>query len=567
MSQQGQKIMVEGTSVFYCHIKAIRLCYDQLSSEWKHTISQYMDENNDTISTQQCNALLRYCFAFALFMQKQNIPGIKTVTYGHLEGFIEYTACVSGKKRSQCLSVVRQFLEYLAGEGLCTHGFQLYIHFYLQNRPFLTPVMDENTKCRMSLWAKECSVFPAEGLLNLISSFEQALAEWGYSYVSRRHAVRTLLILYLFLDMNGLGYHKEISCIWFEYGKNIFQSGWKVARKSLRMFDEYVENGAVSLHHDNYSVTKYDQIPQWCVPWVAAFLELKSKENMAKDTIANYLFSIARLCLFMDRKGLASFMELSPVLLKEFNIYDKHGSSAGKNSCNLRIRKFLIYLAEKGAVANRCLYESLPNVAASKERIVTTLSDKELSGIRSSVKEAASPLELRDKAMLLLGLRMGLRASDIVNLKISDINWKNPSIRFIQQKTKSELLLPLPVEVGNAIFNYLTMGRPEAESSYIFLRSVAPYTKVGKGVCRDALCRALPEHAAPGLGFHVTRRTFSTAMLNRGVKPRMIADALGHTGTDNLKKYLALDSERMKDCPLSLKDLGISMEGWTENNV
>lgn len=567
MSQQGQKIMVEGTSVFFCHIKTIRLCYDRLSSEWKHTISQYMDKNNDTISMQQCNALLRYCFAFALFMQRQNISGIKTVTYGHLEGFIEYTTCVSGRKRSQCLSVVGQFLEYLAGEDLCTHGFQLYIHFYLQNRPFLTPVMDENTKCRISLWTKESSVFPTEGLLNRISSFEQVLTEQGYSYVSRRHAVRTLLILYLFLDMNGLGYHEEISRIWFEYGKNIFQSGWKVARKSLRMFDEYVKNGTISLHHDNYSVTKYDQIPQWCVPWVAAFLELKSKENMAKDTIANYLFSIARLCLFMERKGLASFMALSPILLKEFNIYDKHGSSAGKNSCNLRIRKFLIYLAEKGAVANRCLYESLPNVAASKERIVTTLSDNELSGIRSSVKEAASPLELRDKAMLLLGLRMGMRASDIVNLKLSDINWKNPSIRFMQQKTKSELFLPLPVEVGNAIFNYLTMGRPEAESSYIFLRSVAPYTKVGKGVCRDALCRALPEHSAPGLGFHVTRRTFSTAMLNRGVKPRMIADTLGHTGTDNLKKYLALDSERMKDCPLSLKDLGISMEGWTGNNV
>lgn len=567
MSLQGQKIIVEGTSVFFCHIKTIQLCYEQFSSEWKHTISQYMDKNSGTVSTRQCNALLRYCFAFALFMQKQNILSIKTVTYGHLEDFIEYTACVSGKKRSQCLSVVRQFLEFWAGEGLCTQGFQIYIRFYLQNRPFLTPAMDEDAKYKISLWAKENPSFPAEGLLNRIPSFEQALDEQGYSYVSRRHAVRTLRVLYLFLDMNGLVYHKEISCIWFEYGKNIFQSGWKIARKSLRMFDEYVGNGAISLHHDNYSVTKRDQIPQWCVPWVASFLEVKSKENMAKDTIDNYLFSIARLCLFMERKGLDSFMELTPALLKEFNIYDKHGSSAGKNSCNLRIRKFLIYLAEKDAVTNRCLYESLPNVAASKERIVTTLSDKELSEIRSSVKEAASPLELRDKAMLLLGLRMGLRASDIVNLKLSDINWKDTSIRYMQQKTKSELLLPMPVEVGNAIFNYLTMGRPEAESSYIFLRSVAPYTKVGKSVCRDALCRALPEHSSPGPGFHVTRRTFSTAMLNRGAKPQMIADALGHTGTDNLKKYLALDSERMKDCPLSLKDLGISMEGWTGNHA
>lgn len=104
MSQQNQKIMDEGASIFFCRIKTIRLYYQQLSGEWKNAISQYMNKENNIIPQQQCTAVLRYCLAFAFFMQKQNIFGIKTVAYSHLEDFIECTACISGKKEaSVCL--------------------------------------------------------------------------------------------------------------------------------------------------------------------------------------------------------------------------------------------------------------------------------------------------------------------------------------------------------------------------------------------------------------------------------------------------------------------------------
>lgn len=93
------------------------------------------------------------------------------------------------------------------------------------------------------------------------------------------------------------------------------------------------------------------------------------------------------------------------------------------------------------------------------------------------------------------------------------------------------------------------------------MRHVAPYTKAGKGVCLDALRRALPERFVPGSGFHMTRKTFSTALLRKGVKRPLIADLLGHTGMNNLKKYLSIDSEHMKSCPLSLSELGILTEG------
>lgn len=54
------------------------------------------------------------------------------------------------------------------------------------------------------------------------------------------------------------------------------------------------------------------------------------------------------------------------------------------------------------------------------------------------------------------------------NLKLEDINWRERYIKFIQQKIGNELVLPMPVEVGNAIFEYLTKVKPKSAERYVF---------------------------------------------------------------------------------------------------
>lgn len=537
------------TSEHSYHLEDGASCYNQLDQQWQTILNQYIEKGRGEISEQYCKSIKCYCSVFLFFLKNDSVFTETDISYRHIVRFIESCTVMTRKSKSQCLSAVKMFLQDLAKQKLCTYGLSLYIHFHLQNRPFLTPDMENILTDDILCITDESQLFPADEFLALIQTFDELLSEQGYSYVARRHANRTLLILYLFLDMHGLGYHPEIVCKWFEKGKETFQTGWKIARKALKMFDEYVKENGITMHNDQYRTTISDRIPLWCRPQLTAFLSLKSKEHMRQETIDNYRFSIARLCFFLKKKGFSSFANISAETLKEFNVDDKHHSTAGKNACNLRIKKFLIYLAEKGEIRSSMVYEALPSVAAKKERVVITLSQKELYEINCFNKKASTPDEFRDKAMLLLGLRMGLRASDITNLKLEDINWREPYIKFIQKKTENELVLPMPVEVGNAIFEYLTKGRPKSSERYVFLRHVAPYTKVGKGVCLDALHRVLPERFVPGSGFHVTRKTFSTALLRKGVKRQLIADLLGHTGMDNLKKYLSIDSERMKTCP------------------
>lgn len=76
------------------------------------------------------------------------------------------------------------------------------------------------------------------------------------------------------------------------------------------------------------------------------------------------------------------------------------------------------------------------------------------------------------------GLRLGLRSSDVVNLKLADINWKNKTIFIIQQKTRASITLPLQNDVGNALYAYIKNGRPCVEPLFEFISHKTPYSKV-----------------------------------------------------------------------------------------
>ena len=83
---------------------------------------------------------------------------------------------------------------------------------------------------------------------------------------------------------------------------------------------------------------------------------------------------------------------------------------------------------------------------------------------------------LRDAAIVLLGLRMGIRSVDICNLKIPDISWNRQTISFIQQKTGVFVTLPMPTEVGNSLYRYIMEGRPiNQNTDQVFLSHMPPY--------------------------------------------------------------------------------------------
>lgn len=150
----------------------------------------------------------------------------------------------------------------------------------------------------------------------------------------------------------------------------------------------------------------------------------------------------------------------------------------------------------------------------------------------------------RDRAVLLLLARLGLRACEIIRLALDDIDWDQAQLR-IRGKGGRQSLLPLPADVGAAIAAYLHRGRPACEDRHLFLRTLAPIRGLLDGsdgvgsIVRYALARAKVD--APHRGSHQFRHALAAHMLRQGASLREIGQVLRHRSPQTTSIYAKVD--------------------------
>lgn len=533
--------------------------YSHLQGFWKEEIDAYLAtlDHREATLTQTRNCVARFLYR----IQASGIKHPSELSFGSLKQYLETDGHKSHNTEAQYTYAISDILIFMASKGLCAQGLGWYPYFMMHGKVLRMQDLSEDQAGRIEAFRSESLQFPSEEFAGLIPDFLERYQSFGYSQSSRSVARYTLYNLLLFLEMHGLGYHPGIAVVWMEHEKSSDKnSGWKQIRRILDLFELYIEEGDVIPQVIFLKKSLLcDALPGWCKDELETFLEQKNKEGWEASTLCMYRSAITRFCQFLVDGGLLSFAEICPELIKDFNQTDPHLTVEGKNAYNVRIRKFLKFLERKGLIPYGT-HQALYCMAAAKEDIVVTLSDEEKTEIARKHESAASQMELRNRAILLLGMKMGLRASDIVNIKLADIDWKCQSIRILQKKTQYEIELPMPVEVGNAIYLYLKNGRPQTDCLSVFVKTRIPFDSVHRGVCLHALRSTLPERCCPGSGFHVTRKTFATEQVRHNVGKTSIADMLGHRDTGSLSHYLNLDSDRMHMCPLSLADTGLGME-------
>jgi len=265
--------------------------------------------------------------------------------------------------------------------------------------------------------------------------------------------------------------------------------------------------------------------------------------------------SCLRFLVFLDNHGITSEKGITPVVIKNFQAQDSHSTVEGKNAYAIKIRGFLRFLAAKKLVPNTLEF-AISTEMAPRTSIVTTLSDRQIDAIYTFRQNACSPIELRNAAIIMLGLRMGLRTSDISNLKLTDISWKDSSISLLQQKTGVHLKLPLPVDAGNSLYRYIYEGRPQSNSPNVFVHHRAPYRGLRMTFGKLLKAAAVTQHdSEPICGFHITRKTFASKLLTTGNPTATIAAALGHVGVSSIDGYLATNEDKMRLCAIGLKGI------------
>ena len=165
--------------------------------------------------------------------------------------------------------------------------------------------------------------------------------------------------------------------------------------------------------------------------------------------------------------------------------------------------------------------------------------------------------------MILLGLSTGIRACDIIKLRLPDIDWRNDTISWRQSKTGNLVCVPLIPSVGNAIARYLTTQRPNAPNDYLFVRLIAPFDPLSCHSSCYMMVKRILEKAKVStddriLGMHMLRHNAASTMVRNEVPVETIAAILGHSDPDTTGIYITTDEKRLKECVLPFG--GISKE-------
>lgn len=255
----------------------------------------------------------------------------------------------------------------------------------------------------------------------------------------------------------------------------------------------------------------------------------------------------------IDRHG-RMVMRLLPALGSRPRSWDAHRvrevilaetkrvSLAHVKTMTTALRGFLRFLSAQGMCRSGLEYavptipqwqlSTLPRYicASDVERLIATCDPTTSTG-------------RRDRAILLLLARLGLRAGDILALRLDDVDWQQATLS-VRGKGRRETKLPLPQDAGDAVLDYLERVRPQVRCDRIFCMLNAPFrpltrSSVVSDVVRSAIRKA--GVAAPTTGANLLRHSAATAMLRGGATLDLVGAVLRHRSPDMTAHYAKVD--------------------------
>lgn len=282
----------------------------------------------------------------------------------------------------------------------------------------------------------------------------------------------------------------------------------------------------------------------------------------SENTIQSSKNLVRQFLLFLEDNGFIALSMTPPEMVPSFfqHLLATYSPTSIRTVAS-HIRSFLRF-AEGG---ERFLL-LVPSHCTRNKPIIPILTEKEHYALKNVLH--TQQVSLRDKSIILLSLRTGLRAVDIVGIKLEDIDWVNDAISIIQSKTGKSFKIPLAVDVGNVLSSYILNERPKTDNPYVFLRSLAPFRPLsGHSTCY-AVVRKTFHQAGIRLGnerkgIHVIRHSTASRMLAKGIPVTTISSMLGHSNKTSTDIYLTTNTESMRTCAIDLSEIPMHCKGLT----
>lgn len=331
------------------------------------------------------------------------------------------------------------------------------------------------------------------------------------------------------------------------------------ARRHMNALDEFARTEQVCRRKvPGLSIISDDRFDLF----FSAFLDFCNEQNYSKSWLDNTVSGLKVFLLATHASNTTAPENIDMGTINCFSDAMRDADEMCMNVRRMRCRQVGTYLhwLYLHNVTKQDFSHFLPDFKRTPAKLPQTWTEEEVERILSAI-DTENPVGKRNYAMFLLMARTGLRVSDVVSLKFSNIDWKRNSISLTQQKTNNILGLPLSKEIGMAIISYLKDGRPQSSTDYIFVRHTAPFealdyhnnfnVELRKYMRRAGI--AIP--AEKRTGVHTFRHSFATNMLKEEASLQDISQILGHSNINVTETYLRVDIEQLRLCSLNLEVL------------
>lgn len=276
---------------------------------------------------------------------------------------------------------------------------------------------------------------------------------------------------------------------------------------------------------------------------------LRHQRGLSETTICRHLCFLKRFMTFRFGKELGNLDDITPDDIIAFLSASTSGTRFRLNDTwSWQLRNLFKFLFWSGRT-QRNLTNGIPSVAGYRSTgLPRHMKPDEVRRLIEAVR-TDDALGRRNHAMLLLMARLGLRAQEVIAIRLEDVCWRSGEI-LIRGKGKLHDRMPLPVDVGEAIVAYLRNGRAGL-SRGLFVSGQAPYRRFKKANVVNRILRKAFEKTdlkPPGknVGSYVLRHSLATDMIGKGASLDEIGDVLRHRSRMATTIYARVDLDALR---------------------
>ena len=272
-----------------------------------------------------------------------------------------------------------------------------------------------------------------------------------------------------------------------------------------------------------------------------SFLDsLYIEKGLSKNTVSSYKNDISSFSSWCDKEHLDR-LKITDLNLNNYisNLFSTGLKSSSINRKISSIKHFYLFLLKKKVIKNSPVDEIA--IPKQEKYLPTSMSEDEVECLLGSPKSSIK-IERRDKAMIEILYATGMRISELVNLKLTDIDF-NRSVLKVFGKGSKERLVPYGEKAAEALRIYLE-DRKKLDSKDVFLSNRG--TRITRGAFWQRIKIYIKrENLKSSISPHTLRHAFATHLLNRGADLRSVQILLGHSDLSTTQIYTHIAKKRL----------------------